>query len=230
MKVAGYVRKSTDDEEKQVYTVEAQEKAIADVCASKAWTLVLPFYSDTGISGTIFNRPGLNQMRKDAKQAVRPFDLVLMVNFDRIARDNADGSFVRKELASYGVKVAETSAPDMDSGGTTGKLVYGIKGVVAEFEHDMISERTGRAMKYASGTGKHMGRPPQGYLIHNCPPGQSCERDGKTEPKEETLKVIEALKSDPFLSAKEVNEYLLLSDYKKAYRLLASIKRQIQNA
>jgi DNA invertase Pin-like site-specific DNA recombinase len=182
LKVAGYVRKSTDDPEKQVYTVESQMATIRAVCKEKglelagvgylygreqetnAWKgrpTTDGFYVDTGISGTVFDRPALQALRKDVKSKSL-FELVLMVNFDRIARDNADSSLVRKEFAGRGVRVAETSAPDMDSGSTTGKLVYGIKGVVAEFEHDMISERTKRAMAMAKSKGKALGRPAWG--------------------------------------------------------------------
>ena len=213
MNVAGYVRKSTDDEEKQLYTLEAQEQAIRESCASKSWALVKLFV-DKGLSGTIFDRPQLQRLRQEVK--LRRFDLVLMVNFDRIARDNADSSLIRKEFAAYGTKVAETSAPDMDSGTSTGKLVYGIKGVVAEFEHDMISERTHRAMKYAGQKGKHLGRPPLGYDIGP---------DGKIVINRLGEEALSMLRVQKDMTAQRMAP-LIQVPYKKTWRLIGSIRKR----
>ncbi len=232
--VVAYLRKSTDEIDKQVYSVDAQKVAVEDVCRAKAWKLddrfgsqvmdkklvrtMDGFYLDTGISGTIFNRPALQALRKDVK--LRKFDLVLMVNFDRIARDNADSSLVRKEFASYGVKVAETSAPDMDSGTSTGKLVYGIKGVVAEFEHDMISERTRRAMNYAASSGKQMGRPRAGFEIGP---------DGRLRLDTLGSSVKRLLEMDPSMSASLIADELGIK-YKTALHARKNVKELSQTA
>lgn len=210
--VAGYTRKSTDEPDKQVYSLDSQVSAIKDACQTKGWELV-EVYTDDGISGTIFDRPQLRRMRRDAKAG--KFNMVLAVNFDRIARDNADSSYVRKELAGWGVKMAETSAPEMDSGSATGKLVYGVKGVVAEFEHDMISERTKRAMQYAKSKGKHMGRPPSGYEIG---------MGGRLIPTDQARMVHSMLQDAPTISPMVVGAQFGLT-YKRAWDLLSSVRK-----
>jgi site-specific DNA recombinase len=212
LKVAGYLRKSTDEDGKQVYSLDAQERAISECVKARGWSLEM-LYQDEGVSGTVFDRPGLRKMRQDARKGL--FDLVLVVNFDRLSRDNSDAALIRKELQSYGVGVAETVAPDLDSASTTGKLIFNVKSTMAEFEHDLISERTSRAMKYAQSSGRHMGRPPFGFYIRE---------DGKLaldETGEKARKLLEMNpKMGPGMLARELGV-----DYFKARRLIQNVLR-----
>ncbi len=230
--IVGYLRKSTDEADRQVYSLEAQRKAIVDTATMKGWGIAQKgfyqprrgkgrstgdgMYVDEGISGTIFNRPALAMMRKDAKRT-KDFELILMVDFDRIARDNADAALIRKELAEYGVRVAETSAPDMDSSSATGKLIYGIKGVVAEFERSLLVERVKRGMAIGKAQGKKMGRPPAGYEVTTNKGFLILSPIGE--------KTVELLKANPKLTAPILQRELGLTKYKEAYDLLDSIKK-----
>lgn len=234
MNVVGYLRKSTDEPDRQVYSLEAQKKAVVDIATAKGWpmanhgyhqpskgkghTTQEAFYVDEGISGTIFDRPALRALRQAAKRS-KEFDLVLMVDFDRIARDNADSALIRRELEEYGVKVAECSAPDMDSSSTTGKLVYGIKGVVAEFERNLLVERVKRGMAIGKQQGKHMGRPALGYDIV----------DGRLVLNQQGERVLKMLRHNPRVSAFIVWKELKITEgsrggYDRARALLRTVK------
>jgi site-specific DNA recombinase len=159
VRVATYLRISTD-EERQPYSLEAQAERLSGyIAVQSGWRLVLT-HSDR-MSGKQLDRPGLQQALHDARAG--RYDLLLVFKVDRLARSVSGLAKVLEELDTAGVAFRSASEP-FDTTTAAGRMMVQMLGVFAEFEREMIVERTrmGLARKAAKGewTG---GRPPFGY-------------------------------------------------------------------
>ncbi len=63
------------------------------------------------------------------------------------------------QLGSLGVDLISLRDTGMDTTGPTGKLIFHVMGAVAEFERDLIRERTRAGVAAARRRGKRIGRP-----------------------------------------------------------------------
>ncbi len=135
MFVAMYGRVSTQRQEDEK-TIENQIMAVKDKVAKENHTLIQE-YKDEGWSGTILARPALDQLRLDAKKKL--WEAVIIYDPDRIARKYSYQSLVIDELEELGIKVLFVTTPPAKTG--EDQLLYGVKGVFADYERTRISDR-----------------------------------------------------------------------------------------
>ena len=114
-------------------------------------------YLDEGISGTRAKRPALDQLMADAHR--RAFDVVLVWKLDRLGRSLSHLIRVVESLGGVGVDLVSLRDPGLDTTSPHGKLIFSIMGAVAEFERDLIRERTRAGMASARRRGSRIGRP-----------------------------------------------------------------------
>ena len=115
-------------------------------------------YIDTGFSGSKANRPALDRLMADASQ--RRFDCVAVYKIDRFGRSVLHLNQQLAALTSYGVRfIATSQSLDTDEKNPTSRLLLQILASVAEFEREMIRERTLSGIKAARAAGKTIGRP-----------------------------------------------------------------------
>jgi site-specific DNA recombinase len=159
VRVAIYLRISTD-EERQPFSLDAQQERLASYVAVQAGWVLARSYRDR-MSGKRLDRPGLQQALHDARTG--RYDLLLVFKVDRLARSVSGLAKVLEELDGAGVAFRSASEP-FDTTTAAGRMMVQMLGVFAEFEREMIVERTrmGLARKAAKGewTG---GTPPFGY-------------------------------------------------------------------
>lgn len=108
-------------------------------------------------SGRREDRPGLMACQK----ALRHGDTLVIWKLDRLGRDLRHLVNTVHDLTSRGVglKVLTGHGAAIDTSTASGKLVFGIFAALAEFERDLISERTVAGMAAARARGRHGGRP-----------------------------------------------------------------------
>ena len=118
---------------------------------------VLPehIYNDSA-SGKRDDRPGLAACLK----ALRPGDLLVVWKLDRLGRDLKHLVNTAQDLADRGIgfKVLAGHGADIDTTTASGKLVFGIFAALAEFERELIRERTQAGLLAARARGRHGGR------------------------------------------------------------------------
>jgi putative DNA-invertase from lambdoid prophage Rac len=115
-------------------------------------------YVDQGISGGKGSRPALDELLKDAQ--ARRFDLVLVLKLDRFGRSVAHLTKQLLDLERWGVRfVATSQGIDTDRSNPTSKLLLHMLAAVAEFERELIRERTRAGVRAAKARGKVLGRP-----------------------------------------------------------------------
>jgi len=90
----------------------------------------------------------------------KKFNLVAVYKMDRLGRSLAHLLQIVKELSGLGIGVIATSQGiDTTSGGSVGNLVLSVMGAVAEFERELIQERTIAGVESARRRGVKLGRP-----------------------------------------------------------------------
>jgi DNA invertase Pin-like site-specific DNA recombinase len=105
--------------------------------------------------------------REELKQAIKFLqegDTIVVTKIDRLARSIIDLNNIVKELNDKGVSVQFIKENMEFSAGANGSLqtlLFNILGSFAQFERDLIVERTGEGRERAKKQGKHMGRPAQ---------------------------------------------------------------------
>jgi DNA invertase Pin-like site-specific DNA recombinase len=102
---------------------------------------------------------------KEAMEFVRNGDTLVVTKIDRLARSIMDLNKIVQELAQKGVKVKFIKEA-MEFGVSSDQnslqqLLFNILGSFAQFERDLIVERTTEGRERAKKQGKHMGRPGQ---------------------------------------------------------------------
>jgi len=115
-------------------------------------------YVDTGFSGAKASRPALDRLMADA--AKRKFDCIVVYKIDRFGRSVLHLNQQLAALTSHGVRfIATSQSLDTDQKNPTSRLLLQILASVAEFEREMIRERTLSGVRAAQAAGKIVGRP-----------------------------------------------------------------------
>ena len=127
--VYGYCRVSTQGQAKDGNSLEAQEKLLQENGAKE-------IYSDA-FTGTKAHRPELDKLL----DKLQPGDKLVITKLDRIARSASQGIELIQTLLDSGIIVHVLNMGLMDNT-PTGKLIRNIMLAFAEFERDMIVERT----------------------------------------------------------------------------------------
>jgi DNA invertase Pin-like site-specific DNA recombinase len=107
-------------------------------------------------SGKNDDRPGLASCLK----ALRKDDLLVVWKLDRLGRNLKHLVNVVQDLADGGLgfKVLTGQGADIDTTTATGKMVFGIFAALAEFERELIRERTIAGLESARARGRKGGR------------------------------------------------------------------------
>lgn len=143
----GYARVSTRGQATHGNSLEEQVSRLKEEGCE---TIVEEQYT-----GTTTNRPKFSKLIDELKQG----DTLVVTKLDRFARSAAEGSNVIKELQGRGVKVHVLNMGVIDDS-NIGHLIANILFSFAEFERDMIVERTQEGKARArTKAGFHEGRP-----------------------------------------------------------------------
>lgn len=161
MKAVIYTRVSTTSQALDGVSLEAQ-LAKARTWATASGHEVVAEFSDAGISGKrATNRPGL----QSALDAVCRLEGVLVVySLSRMARSTKDAITISERLQKAGADLVSLSEK-IDTTSAAGKMVFRMLAVLAEFERDLVSERTKAALAYKSAKGERVGEIPFGYRL-----------------------------------------------------------------
>lgn len=127
--IIGYARVSTRGQAKEGNSLEYQERQLKAAGAKK-------IYTDT-YTGKVTERPELDKMLQNLQNG----DTLVVTKLDRIARSVAAGSELIDELSNRGIRVNILNMGIIDNT-PTGKLLQNVMLSFAEFERDLIVQRT----------------------------------------------------------------------------------------
>lgn len=140
--IIGYARVSTQDQSPELQ-VDALEMAGAEQVFQEKFT------------GTLRERPELSQCLRMLRQG----DVLVVWKLDRLARSLKDLVAIVHDLNDRGVGF-KSLTESIDTTSSGGRLVFHIFGALAEFEHDLIRERTIAGLQAARARGRKGGRKP----------------------------------------------------------------------
>ncbi|KTC71466.1 site-specific DNA recombinase, e14 prophage [Legionella quinlivanii] len=106
------------------------------------------------ISGSLINRPALELLLKE----IRKGDVLIIWKLDRLGRSFKDLIDLVNTLLEKGVGIKSLNDP-IDTTTPQGRLIFNIFGSLAEFERELIKERTIAGLEAARARGKKGGRP-----------------------------------------------------------------------
>ena len=137
----GYARVSTQDQ-----VLHAQEDQLRAAGCERIFT--------DQVSGKVSERPGLTEIKKILRQG----DTLVVWRLDRLGRSLRDlidwVAYLDSEVVAL-----KSLHESIDTGTSTGKLVFHLFGALAEFERNLIKERTMAGLASARARGRLGGRP-----------------------------------------------------------------------
>jgi DNA invertase Pin-like site-specific DNA recombinase len=152
-RAAIYLRVSTTDQHTSNQEAELRE------AAERAGWAIGKVYRDHGISGAKGRdkRPAFDALCRDASR--RQFDIVMAWSVDRLGRSLQDLVNFLSELHALKIDLF-LKTQGIDTTTPSGKAMFGMLSVFADFERSMIQERVRAGLKRAKDQGKRLGRPP----------------------------------------------------------------------
>ena len=162
MKVIGYTRVSTREQAEDGVSLAMQEERVRAYCTARDWQCE-QIITDAGETGTKLTRPGLQQVIALCSSGAT--EGVVVLKLDRLTRSVKDLGYLIEDVFEKN-GVAFTSVQDnFDTTTANGRLVLNILGTVAQWERDIISERTSLALQHKKANGQVYGQVPFGFSL-----------------------------------------------------------------
>jgi len=143
-RVLGYARVSTHEQR-----LDLQLNALRAAGCDQIFT-------DHGHTGKNAKRPGLEELLDE----VQAGDMIVIWKLDRLGRSLIDLANFSAFFSQNGIDF-KSLTEGFDIKSAYGMMVYRIMAVCAEFESDMISQRTKEGLRAARARGVRLGRPPK---------------------------------------------------------------------
>ena len=159
----GYVRVSTAGQATDGVSIDAQTARIRQWCACNGYDLAETF-TDAGISGKrADNRPGL---RRALDAACKRRAALVVYSLSRLERSTRDAIEIAERLDKAGADLVSLTER-IDTTTAAGKMVFRMLAVLAEFERDLVSERTTAALAHKRRNGERTGGIPYGWRLES---------------------------------------------------------------
>lgn len=169
-----YARVSTEDQLEK-YGIPSQLRACREYASSHNLTVVEEI-TDDGVSGVVLSRPGLDKVRKLVTGG--ECDAVVTFDVDRLSRELAHLLILKPEIEKK-ARLEFVASKFEDS--PSGRLFFGMRGVISQYEREQIKERTMRGKRERASEGLIVGgRTAYGYRYDA----------GRLIPEEEQAKTV----------------------------------------
>jgi site-specific DNA recombinase len=155
----GYIRVSTEQQASEGVSLEAQRTKIDAWCATNGYELV-QVYVDAGISG---KRMDTRKELQKALAALKKDSALVCYSLSRLARSTKDALTIGEIVAKKKADMVSLSE-QIDTTTAAGKMMFQMLAVLAEFERNLVAERTTNALQHKKATGqKYCNLTPYGF-------------------------------------------------------------------
>lgn len=149
-----YSRVSTDDQAESGLGLADQSQKLQALATLKDWHPVELI--DDGVSAKNLDRPAMEKALE--MLASGQAHALVAVKLDRLTRSVADLAELMKRSEAEGWSLVILDL-GIDTSTASGKLVANVMASVAQWEREVIGERTSAALRIIKGNGRHLGRP-----------------------------------------------------------------------
>jgi len=157
-----YIRVSTEEQAQHGFSLAAQEDALKNYCSALGYE-IYKIYRDEGKSAKdIKHRPAMQEMLQEAEQ--KKFSAIYIYKLDRFSRSLKDLILTIEKLKEWGIDFISLQ-DRIETASASGKLMFHIISAFAEFERNIIGERTSFGMEKKSREGGAITKPPFGYRM-----------------------------------------------------------------
>ncbi len=164
LRAVGY-RRVSSQEQTEGHSLDAQTTHIQNFVQMQGWNLV-KIYTDAGVSAKKGSqRPGFEQMLKDAGDG--QFDVVVVDKIDRFYRHLIGLLSALEQLNNHGISFASVQEK-LDFTTPWGKLMLTVLGMLAEIYLDNLRQETKKGHQQRARSGYWNGSPPFGYCKGLC--------------------------------------------------------------
>jgi site-specific DNA recombinase len=179
LRVAVYIRVSTEEQATEGYSISAQREKLKAYCIAQDWDVV-GFYVDEGISAKDMNRPQLQQMIQDIEAG--KVDCVLVYRLDRLTRSVLDLYKLLNIFEKHNCKF-KSATEVYDTTTAIGRLFITLVAALAQWERENMGERIRLGFQEKVRQGK--------YAHNHRPFGYNLDRKtGTLTINEEEAKVV----------------------------------------
>jgi site-specific DNA recombinase len=194
LKVIAYPRVSTDEQSEEGVSLQAQVarmRAYAELYGLE----IVDVVEDAGYSAKTLDRPGLQAALARLKKG--EVAGILIAKLDRLSRSVADWNHLISEY--FGEKAGKqlfSVGDQIDTRTAAGRLVLNVLMSVAQWEREVISERTKEAFKYKKSRGEKIGGAvPYGFQL-GAPTPAAKKTLMPCEPEQQALALMRQLRTD----------------------------------
>ena len=156
MKVIGYVRVSTSEQAESGLGLDAQRQAIKSEAERRGWDI--EWVVDAGYSAKNLDRPGLTHALETLRRGQA--EALVLARLDRLSRSMLDFATVMEDARGQGWALVSLDL-GVDMTTPSGRLLANVFAAFAEFERELIRQRTRDALTAAKARGQRLGRPRQ---------------------------------------------------------------------
>ncbi len=157
----GYIRVSTAGQAKEGVSLEAQGARIRAWCEANGYNLTR-ILSDAGVSGKRADKRA--RLQAALSDACKLRGALVVYSLSRLARSTKDAISIAERLDRAGADLVSLTE-SIDTTTAAGKMVFRMLAVLAEFERDLVSERTTAALAHKRGKGERIGTIPYGWRL-----------------------------------------------------------------
>ena len=157
LRVIGYVRVSTEEQASGGFSLEAQEAKIRGYCDLYELEL-LRIVSDPGASAKSLDRPGMKVVLDELRSRKSRAEGLVLAKLDRLTRSVGDWSELIKEFFRDEKRKLFSVGEAIDTRTATGRMVLNMIMTIAEWEREIIGERTRDALQAKISRGERCGK------------------------------------------------------------------------
>jgi DNA invertase Pin-like site-specific DNA recombinase len=209
--LVGYARISTEDQKLDLQMDALKRAGIED---DRIYT--------EQVSGVKTRRPQLSECIKSLREG----DTLVVWRLDRLGRSLPELIKIMTELQDKGVGFRSLNE-SIDTTSAVGKMIFHMLGAVAQFERDLISERTRAGLKAARKRGHRGGRPPK-VTAKMLKAAKSMLGD-ETTTMQEVADTLNVSRAAIYRAMKRENEAKVAKDLKKASKRVDHTALSINN-
>jgi DNA invertase Pin-like site-specific DNA recombinase len=191
MKIAALYRVSTEKQENEGASLDAQQRRCRELAKASGWTLAFEFRGQESAAKAATERDVLQRLLTAIREG--EVDAVWVVEQSRLTRaDRLEVALLQREMVERGVRLI-VGSDVRDLATIDGEMVFSIQSAVDRAEHRRIRERSMRGRREKARQGRKTGgRAPYGY--RNPPPGDPDR--GRLQPHPEEAVTVRRIVRD----------------------------------
>ncbi|MEK6844935.1 MAG: recombinase family protein [Nanoarchaeota archaeon] len=156
-----YVRVSTQDQAQHGFSLNAQQESLENYAKALGYE-IYKIFRDEGKSAKDLKRPEMIKMLEDAE--AKKFSAIFIYKLDRFSRSIKDLILTIDKLKEWGIDFVSLQ-DKIETTSASGKLMFHIISAFAEFERNIIGDRTKFGMQRKAKEGGFISKAPKGYKI-----------------------------------------------------------------